>query len=249
MLIRLPRLNAKAASEKRKAFIAGETEFIPADFADALSNSDASFPTTAGRPIEFKKLEELRQSCLAAVESAEGDSTTLDVLLGAEIYRFGHNYQGDLGNPQVWDFLTLILLPDVAARRFSPRETNVNRFIGGHRRHVLQRLWRRWIVLGPTDVRSQRLREDDYGLLLERRMTSEKPKLAQMTAQKIINSGFTEDARRRYARIFIKRLQQISGVVVLDENDSENLEAVLHEIDEQVRDEVVFAQDEETTED
>lgn len=80
-------------------------------------------------------------------------------------------------------------------------------------------------------------------------MTSEKPKLAQMTAQKIINSGFTEDARRRYARIFIKRLQQISGVVVLDENDSENLEAVLHEIDEQVRDEVVFAQDEETTED
>lgn len=240
MLIRLPRLSAKSASELRKAFSRGMTEFSFADLRDVL-NAREAFPLTAGKPIPFEHLEQFRRSCLRAAAAAEDNPANFDVLIGAEFYQFGHSHRGDLGNPQVWDFLTLILLPDIAAKRYDPRSAPASRFTGGDRRHVFQRLWRRWIVFGPEIVQSQRLTEDDYVALLERRITSEKPVLAWLTAEKIMNSGFTGHARRQYTRIFIKRLQQVSGVVSLDENDEENLCAVLSELDERTRDEIAFS--------
>lgn len=237
MLNRLPRLSAKSAVEMRKIFDHGIPSFSWSDLDDGL-NAPQAFPLTAGKPIGLHDLEEFRRRCVEAAAAAHGNAASFDLLVGAELYQFGQPYRGDLGNPQVWDFLTLILLPDVAGQRYSPRGISTSRFTGGNRRHVLQRLWRRWIVLGPRIVQSQKLTEDDYVALLERRITSEKPVLAQMTAEKIVTSGFTGHARRQYTRVFIKRLQQMSGVVFLDEGDEVNLRAVLDEVHERTCDEV-----------
>lgn len=247
MLKRLPRLSVKSSTELRKAFCRGMTEFSHSDLIEVLNRPEA-YPLTAGKHVRFGELEDFRRRCRIAAADAGENMTSFDVLLGAELYHFGQQFRGDLGNPLVWDFLTLILLPDLAAVRYNPRNAPSSRFTGGDRRHVFQRLWRRWLVLGPAIVQSQRLTEDDYVALLERRVTSERPVLAKMTAEKIVNSGFTGHQRRQYTRIFIKRLQQMSGVVFLDENDTESLQAVFNEIDEHVREQVQFSRAEDDAE-
>lgn len=231
-----PRLSPDVADAIRIELIRSENvyEFDTQKFEEAVSAADA-FPATGGRRTTENELIELREECLEAVAFSEGSSSLttsqFDLQLGRVLYTRSIGSEGEFGNARVWDFLTLILLPDIASTRFPGTTSNLGaRFTGGNRRHVLQRLWRRWKVFGFEVVESGRLTEDDYVALLERRLTSERPAVAAKAAEAILGSNRTGTNRREYARVLMRQLIQISGIVEIGDDDPEHIEALMQHV-------------------
>lgn len=225
----LPRLSPARASELRAQVVAARA--VP-DFDLALVEGEfyekGVFPATGGTRITLEELLNLRRVCVDSVADAEGGLES-DLRLGRVFYGLSERSAGELGNAAVWDFLTLVLLPDVATRRFgATSKTLAIRLTGGNRRHVFQRLWRRWNVLGPTAVESKFFTEDEYQAVLERRITSEMKSLALGVFEEVRRAsndvGFT---RREYTRRYMTQLLQTTGIVDISENDSDHMSALL----------------------
>ena len=70
-----------------------------------------------------------------------------DRQLAAELHRQMHILPADAAVEDVWSFLSLVLLPDVACWRFPDRSEERLR---GHFRNVFRRLWWRAYILGAT---------------------------------------------------------------------------------------------------
>ncbi|WP_144589515.1 hypothetical protein [Brevibacterium casei] len=246
--ILLPRLEPLIAEQRRssvQSFDHGRELFSTADFHEALEDPHA-FPATGGRQVDPTELLALRERCLHAAESAETQDRTrfaqsFDIRIGRILYEFGMESVSDMGHPRVWDFLTLVLLPDIAIKRVSVGKTveeiaqtsSASRLTGGDRRHVLQRLWRRWKVFGPELVERQGLTEDDYVALLERRLTLGQSRVAMTAAETILGSSFTGSARREYTRILMRNLIALSGVIHIGDDDPQHLEEVFKHLHEQ----------------
>lgn len=231
-----PRLSPERAETLRTAMLQRDvrSEFNGEDFEEALGASDA-FPATGGRRMSESELLELRERCLSAVDdanSSQGLTTSqYDLRLGRVLFEQSIGSLGEFGSSKVWDFLTLVLMPDIATERFSTSSSSaVARFTGGNRRHVFQRLWRRWNVLGEETVALDVLTEDDYGALLDRRLTSERKAIAVKAADAIIRSGKVGSSRREYTRVLMRQLVQVSGIVELGEDCPAELDAVMDHV-------------------
>lgn len=231
-----PRLSPDIADAIRIELIRSERvyEFKPEKLEEALYAAD-SFPATGGRRTNANDLLDLRDECLKAVafSGASSSLTTskFDLQLGRVLYKRSIGSTGEFGNARFWDFLTLILLPDIASARFPGTTSNLGaRFTGGNRRHVLQRLWRRWKVFGEEVVEGGRLTEDDYVALLERRLTSERPAVAAKAAAAILESKRSGTRRREYARVLMRQLVQISGIVEIGDDEPEHLDALMRHV-------------------
>lgn len=246
-LIHFPRLDASKAFEARRGFLRRDAETIEFDegaFDEALQDARA-FPVTGGARITPRELADLRQSLLEAVARAEKSATlepdaAFDLEVGRELNRAGHDAHGDFGDPRVWDFVTLVLGPDIAARRIATLASShqeststVKRITGGDRRHIFQKLWKRWQVFGIDVVESSRLTEDDYVATLERRITLERGRLARQVAHAITGSGFTGSSRRTYTRVFMRNLQQASGLVQIRDDDAEAVRTIVDHVHDQ----------------
>lgn len=205
-----------------------------------------SYPVTGGRRVTETELLDLRKSCLAAIEQVDDLSENeqgqhFDLLVGSVLSEALTPSRGEMGHPRVWNFLTLVLLRDVACRRFDPaRAIKTGRFDGGNRRHVFQRLWKRWVALGPELVSAGTLTEDDYVALFERRVTLERPAVAQRAADNILESGLTGSDRREYTRVLMRQLVQVSGIVAVGGEDHAHLSALFSHLDSTTR-EIVAA--------
>lgn len=239
-----PRLDSSRATMERDKIAENPAtaRFDESVFREHL-NAPRVFPSTGGRPVTDSELMSLRQNCLNVLESVgEGgrkdSGVEMDLALGKLIYDFSLGSRGEFGNRAVWDFFALVLLPDVAARRIgetsSPQAVRA-RLTGGNRRHVLQRLWRRWAIFGPELVQARALTEDDYVALLERRLTSERPLLARAVAMSIGASGFSGSVRRDYTRLFMRRILQSSGIVAVVDAETPHIEALIRHIDRDVK--------------
>ena len=225
----LPRLSPARASELRAQVVAAQA--VPV-FDVSLLESEfygkSVFPATGGKRITVEELLDLRRLCVDGVADAE-DGLESDLRLGRVFNGLSERSAGELGNAAVWDFLTLVLLPDVGTSRFGITSKDLSsRLTGGNRRHVFQRLWRRWNVLGPAAVESKFFTEDEYQAVLERRITSEMKSLALSVFEEVrrasIDGGFT---RREYTRMYMKQLIQTTGIVDISENDSDHMSALL----------------------
>lgn len=241
-----PRLAQSDARRLRDKLISegADVSFEQSAFEQALSSARA-FPSTGGRKSSMGEMASLRERCLEVVGEVSVGSpaefgAAFDLRIGRVLYEHGVEASGELGDPEVWDFLALVLLPDLVARRLrldeedsTPSAASLKaRLSGGNRRHVLQRLWRRWLVFGPEVVESRVLLEDDYVALLERSLTSGRPELARRVAESIKSSGATAGERRAYTRAFMRRLLVATGFVALDMNDQEHLDAVVRHVRE-----------------
>lgn len=231
-----PRLSAERASVEREKLLAGEATFDVSLLEEALTDA-SSFPPTGGQRVTADELQRLRTKCVAALnlpweEGARRDQE-MDLRLGRVLHEESEGSAGEFGKAQVWDFLTLILLPDLALERF-PRDRKgaVARLTGGNRRHVFQRLWRRWNVFGSVIVESQELTEDDYVALLERRLTGQNRVLAVRTVGEMRRSGRSGQSRREFTRVFMRQLVQVSGLVDMSEDDPDYLDALFTHVGE-----------------
>lgn len=242
-----PRLDSGRAINARRELLrsnADEVGFDEAALEEALQDTHA-FPSTGGARITSTELLDLRQLLLQASARADGTETSdpdaaFDLEIGRAFDQAGRDAQGDFGDPRVWDFLTLVLGPDLAARRLGPligsRKEDMSvakRITGGDRRHIFQKLWKRWRVFGPDIVESGRLTEDDYVATLERRITLERGRLARSVAEAIIGSGYTGNSRRAYARAFMRNLQQVSGLVLIPDDDADFVKTIVTHVHQQ----------------
>lgn len=236
-----PRLGRDRAQVLRQGILSNNQElqaFSHDRLVDAVADP-GTFPSTGGVPLSVAGLDELRLACVLAVESARSGSSgaygaAFDLNVGRALFNNTRDVRGEMGDPRVWDFLTLVLLPDLAVDRLgqnvdqlAPSAATRDRLTGGHRRHVFQRLWKRWTVFGPTLVESSRLTEDDYVQLLERRLTGDRGALAKPVAQLILESGLEGTARRDYARALMRHLLQLSGIVHIGTDSPEFLDDLI----------------------
>lgn len=240
----LPRLGREQAQAMRHAILSNSHDHRVFDhdrLEDALADSGA-FPPTGGIPVPITGLIELRLACVLAVEKARASTSgsygaAFDLGVGRALFDNTRDVRGEMGHPRVWDFLTLVLLPDLAADRIgqkvdslTPSAAKRDRLTGGHRRHVFQRLWKRWTVVGPELVGASHLTEDDYAQLLERRLTGDRAQLAKPVAQAILESGLEGTARRDYARALMRHLLQLSGIVYIGTDSPEYLDNLIHHL-------------------
>lgn len=233
----LPRLAPARAAELRAKIISTRIVpvFDPSLFESEILAADA-FPSTGGPRTSSQDLLALRERCLAAIaDTSEGSE--IDLRLGRIFYEMSESSTGEYGNAAVWDFLTLVLLPDLATRRFGIDSKDLaSRLTGGNRRHVFKRLWSRWNVLGPEAVEMRLFTEDEYQAILERRITSEMKSLALGVFEEVRRS--TADGRferRRFNRLYMKQLLQTTGLVDISEDDKEHMAVLLDYVTETTR--------------
>ncbi|WP_156119447.1 DUF6339 family protein [Corynebacterium humireducens] len=122
----------------------------------------------------------------------------------------------DAGMEETWNFLTLVLMPDVAAWRFQNPTKNpeYDRWLG-RPRNVFRKAWWRAYCLGP-DLNAT-LGEDEGVNIMERPTFGRNPSLARAIARAHNEfSGKYTLARSELLRLVMVQLGKISSIVNLD---------------------------------
>jgi hypothetical protein len=180
-----------------------------------VAHIDEVFPATGGKRVTTPILHNLRDRVLA-VACAEGfphepkqeAAARFDVAAAIELSALPIT-SGEAARDDVWAFVTLVVLPDVACWRFPDR--NERRLLGGVR-NAFQRMWWRASVLRDPAQQDEwhllRLPEDALVGLMERPGISSNPCVAVEIARaierlaKTVPSSDREDAwRDAYKRI------------------------------------------------
>ncbi|WP_155994100.1 hypothetical protein [Corynebacterium vitaeruminis] len=94
-------------------------------------------------------------------------------------------FPAEAANNEVWNFLTLVLLPDLAKWRYPNEKSRLDfeRWMGGHR-NVFRKLWWREAVLGH-ELNSQ-IGEDEAVGIMERPGLASNPALARSLARALL---------------------------------------------------------------
>lgn len=122
----------------------------------------------------------------------------------------------DAGMEETWNFLTLVLLPDVAAWRFqnSTKNPEYDRWLG-RPRNVFRKAWWRAYCLGP-DLNAT-LGEDEGVNIMERPTFGLNPILARAIAR--AHNDFSRNyrlARSELLRLVMVQLGKLSSIINLD---------------------------------
>lgn len=132
----------------------------------------------------------------------------------------------DAASTEVWNFVSLVVLPDIAVWRFPSRAENR---ILGHPRNTFRRLWWRGEVVGPDLIDAPAgLGEDELVNIMERPTLAANPVIARALAERIV--ALDADlgiARSEVMRDVAKRVLRLQASVNLDVLSREQLDAVV----------------------
>jgi hypothetical protein len=236
-MILYPRLS-KLAAERRFEQIRG-LSIQKLDVDEVVISDEATFAQTGGQRITPEQLKKIRQSVVKIAQrfgfpksGTEKTKAEFDAICAVWLRKQAGIDIGEGFRDGVWAYLTIELLPDVAAWRFPQK--NSRRFLGGVR-NTFQRLWRRAFLLDyANDARTLReyltsLQEDSFVQLIERPGSSANPYIsshiaaAWIRASKNPKSGPMEGLHR----MVMKELTQIGAVICLDYLPTKELNAML----------------------
>jgi hypothetical protein len=182
-------------------------------FPDGGHHAGAIFPPV-GVPVPIARLRELHATASGAVDAVgarrRADRDRLfDVTVGDVLASwFEKDGRGQAAHPDIWPYITLVVLPDLAVQRFGPDVTGKlphDRFASG-RRNVFQRLYlRSWILGDLLSDPELPLFEDELVGLVDRNLSSDH-RLARMVSEQIRNLDRTRN-RREPVRNAFKALQ------------------------------------------
>lgn len=204
---------------------------------------DAIYASSGGRRVGDATLEEVASSVRNAILGdweagvRKQSPRDFDHGVGRILHLSMNVIPGDAAHEGVWAFLSLVLLPDVAALRFplrpEPRSTSgqqatphPSRVHGGHR-NTFRRVWWRREILGDLLDSPNPLGEDELVGIFERSRLSRCRRLSRMMASHI--STYEGAGRSAYARALAKRIRYASGPRLLDALDDQEMARVLHE--------------------
>lgn len=129
--------------------------------------------------------------------------------------------------PEVWPYLTLVVLPDLAVRRFgADRQGRLprDRFRAGRRNVFYRAYLRAWILGDMLEDRELSLYEDELVGLVDRNLSADH-RLARALSRQIAQLP-QNGSRRVRAREGMKRIQfelRVTDVEALDERELEEL--------------------------
>lgn len=203
----------------------------------SLSHPSADYYPTAARVLP-DRLRELTGvvRCKADDLGFPGpcrqvDQRRFDVAMPALLHQYMRIVPADAANGDVWSFLTLVVLPDVAFWRF-PNPPDVR--LLGRPRNVFRRYWWRAHVLGAEDGGlAARLGEDQHVQIEERRAAiGGNPPLARALARTVLafckeNPGVGLEPLMREAA---KRLVRLTPFVCFEALPEEGLDAQIGEM-------------------
>ena len=143
------------------------------DVFEVLERDDFHLRPFTDSGITTERLLEARAAFMKELGAQSGDAKDINVSVGEfdkiftklsqEIFHDMSPIDGF--NRDVWSYITMRVLPDLALWRWNVNKTD-ERFIGGSERSCFQRLWLRSYVLGG-DLASQ-LQEDEAVNIFER---------------------------------------------------------------------------------
>lgn len=187
------------------------------------------WPATGGVPVDFARLEELKN---AVEDAAQGRDCTddrsrrsFDVETGLALLEwFEQDGTANAADQDMWAFLTIAVLPDLALRRFPPdAETGTlprDRFLAG-RRNVFYRSYLRALVLGEL-LRNpdMELYEDELVGMIDRNLSMDH-RLTRAIAKQITELP-RNGTRRLSVRNGLKAIQyeaKVTDLGYLSESD------------------------------
>jgi hypothetical protein len=161
-------LSIESAVEDLDAVKNGEVEI-----SEALAKDDFHLRPFTDSGVSVERLLECRAQFFTALNVPSGNTKDIKVSTGEFDRIFTKNCAPifhdmspiDGFSREVWSYLTIRVMPDLALWRWNVNKTD-ERFLGGAERSCFQRLWLRSYVLGG-DLASQ-LQEDEAVNIFER---------------------------------------------------------------------------------
>lgn len=145
MVYLFPRLLPSAAKTLREAYLGKSAEELRSS-AD-LSHTAMFYAATGGVRLPVRRLRDIRAEILRAAEERgfpashnRKQAATFDITVAEILHRGSGIIPAEAVAGDLWAFLSLVLMPDVAAWRYS--DLHRDRVLGSDvTRHVFGRLW------------------------------------------------------------------------------------------------------------
>lgn len=197
----------------------------------SLGDPHAAPIATGGHVADTSRIADVRDSVHEAVEQWRGlgrirqsQVAAFDLALGRTLHEHLEIIPADAAHDEVWSFLTLVVLPEVAVLRFP--DMHVDRLIGTPR-NALRRTWTRQEVLGDLLYSTDRpLGEDELVGLFERGALARNRALVRRLAAAVLKYDGAS-SRSEWARDLYKRVTFQTGPRLLDALSEAELDALI----------------------
>ena len=213
----------------------------------STQHRDAAVAETGVAAVSDNDVSQLRVRISEIAESLGFDGTSsatesqakqFDQQVPEVLYEVVGDNANDLVAPETWNFITLVVLPDIAIWRFPNRATA--RLLGGDRnglRNVFSRLWIRAHFLDNDLLRgADPLSEDELVGLTERSTFLRYPRFLRIYSRKLLvwanqTSGVRRDAFRIANVHMMRRLAFLNPNSIPNEIIEDFVDDVLQSID------------------
>lgn len=204
----------------------------------AMLEHPKSYPPPVSRRLPSSvQLQELRQSIVDLARqrgfpkrASKSKYSEFDAELGNLLLSRLRITPAEAGVEEVWSFLTLVLVPDVATWRFpnDSRNPEYERWIGKPR-NILRKAWWRAFILGP-DLNLQ-IGEDEGVNIMERPTFGFNPVIARYIVQNHVRlSAQVNYPRSELLRRVMVQLGKISTIANLDSLEPVEIDHLIKEI-------------------
>lgn len=185
----------------------------PRPLPDGTLDPRTRFTSFGGAPVSVSRLRELHSSLTAALshipERGHQANRMFDTIAGDFLVDwFETDGRGQAANPEIWPYLTLLVLPDLAVRRFGPSPSGKlprDRYLA-NRHNVFYRAYlRSWILGDLLEDPELPIYEDELVGLVDRQLSADH-RVAQHIASQIraLDGG---EERRPHVRNGLKAVQ------------------------------------------
>lgn len=176
----------------------------PKPLPDGTLDSRTRFNGYGGAPVSVGRLREMHSSLKQVLDRIPESGKDADRQFDAAAGRFLVDWfemegRNQASNPSIWPYLTLLVLPDLAVRRFHPDSTGrlpKDRFLSGRRNVFYRTYLRSWILGDLVSDPDLPLYEDDLVGLVDRNLSADH-RVARAIAEQI--RSLSGDGRRRDA--------------------------------------------------
>lgn len=208
----------------------------PRPLPDGSLDPRTRFNGFGGAPVGVSRLRELHGALTAALsavpERGRDADRKFDAIAGSFLVDwFEADGRGQASNPEIWPYLTILVLPDLAVRRFGldrsgklPRD----RYLSGRRNIFYRAYLRSWILDDLLEDPELPLYEDDLVGLVDRNLSADH-RVAQFIAKQVRTLGGHEN-RRDLVRNGFKAVQYELRVTDLASLRDSELEATITEM-------------------
>ncbi|MCF2586107.1 hypothetical protein [Brevibacterium sp. UCMA 11752] len=197
-------------------------------FANGTIHPKSIFRGSGGTPADLHHLRALHDGLETKISQIGGSGRAwdraFDVVTGSFLMDWFAEDRNQASNPEVWPYLTILVLPDLAVQRFGLKPDGTlpkERYLSG-RRNVFYRTYLRASSLGPLlEDPDLPLFEDDLVGLMDRTLSADR-RIATLVGEKI-QSIPRGDSRRQAVRNGLKVLQyelRVTDLSSLNESDA-----------------------------